>query len=70
MPDGAVVSDVKFLPGSPPTLLAATYGSSIFSIELPGAPTVSGFQLVTLDSERALRGDINCAWAGSITRRH
>ena len=41
MPDGAVVSNLKLLPGSPPTLLAATYGRSIFSIEVPSAPAVT-----------------------------
>ncbi|HEU4727138.1 MAG TPA: hypothetical protein VFT22_04600 [Kofleriaceae bacterium] len=35
MPDGVVVTDLKLVPGSPPTLLAATYGRSIFGIELP-----------------------------------
>lgn len=35
LPD-AVVSDLKILPGPPATLYAATYGRSIYSIELPG----------------------------------
>jgi hypothetical protein len=30
------------IPGAPPTLLAATYGRSIFSIDLPDPPGVSG----------------------------
>jgi photosystem II stability/assembly factor-like uncharacterized protein len=38
LPDGVVVTDMKLLPGPPPTLLAATYGRSIFSIELPDLP--------------------------------
>jgi len=41
LPD-AVVSDLKFLPGPPATLYAATYGRSIFSLELPdGAPATA-----------------------------
>jgi hypothetical protein len=36
LPD-AVVSDLKFLAGPPAQLYAATYGRSIFSIELPAA---------------------------------
>ena len=39
MPDGVVVTDMKLLPGTPATLLAATYGRSIYALELPtGAP--------------------------------
>ncbi|HEY0988480.1 MAG TPA: hypothetical protein VGD80_15555 [Kofleriaceae bacterium] len=38
LPDGVVVTDMKLLPGPPVTLLAATYGRSIFSIELPDPP--------------------------------
>jgi photosystem II stability/assembly factor-like uncharacterized protein len=38
LPEGAVVTDMKFLPGPPATLLAATYGRSIFSLELPEPP--------------------------------
>src|SRR6185295_4832128 len=37
LPD-AVVSDLKILPGPPATLYAATYGRSIYSIELPSGP--------------------------------
>jgi hypothetical protein len=40
LPD-AVVSDIKILPGPPATLYAATYGRSIYSIELPGAPATA-----------------------------
>jgi hypothetical protein len=36
LPD-APVSDLKLLPGPPATLYAATYGRSIYSIDLPGA---------------------------------
>ncbi|HET7506663.1 MAG TPA: hypothetical protein VFK02_36835 [Kofleriaceae bacterium] len=35
LPDGVVVTDLKLVPGAPPILLAATYGRSIFGIELP-----------------------------------
>jgi photosystem II stability/assembly factor-like uncharacterized protein len=35
LPDGLVITDMKLLPGPPLTLLAATYGRSIFSLELP-----------------------------------
>src|SRR6185503_14461791 len=35
LPDGVVVTDMKLLPGPPTTLLAATYGRSIFALELP-----------------------------------
>jgi photosystem II stability/assembly factor-like uncharacterized protein len=42
LPDGVVITDVKILPGPPPTLLAATYGRSIFSIELPEPPEQAG----------------------------
>jgi hypothetical protein len=38
LPDGVVVTDLKILAGPPPTLLAATYGRSIWSIELPAPP--------------------------------
>ena len=41
MPDGSLVADLKLLPGSPPTLLAATFGRSIWSIALPAAPAVT-----------------------------
>jgi hypothetical protein len=41
MPDGSLVSDLTLLPGSPPTLLASTFGRSIYSMELPGAPVVT-----------------------------
>jgi photosystem II stability/assembly factor-like uncharacterized protein len=41
MPDGSLVSDLALLPGSPPTLLASTFGRSIYSMELPGAPVVT-----------------------------
>jgi photosystem II stability/assembly factor-like uncharacterized protein len=41
LPDGAVVTDMTFLPGPPATLLAATYGRSIFSLELPSAPATT-----------------------------
>jgi photosystem II stability/assembly factor-like uncharacterized protein len=41
MPDGSLVSDMKILPGPPVTLLASTFGRSIYSIELPGAPAVA-----------------------------
>jgi photosystem II stability/assembly factor-like uncharacterized protein len=41
LPDGVVVTDMKIIAGPPPTLLAATYGRSIFSIELPAAPAVT-----------------------------
>jgi photosystem II stability/assembly factor-like uncharacterized protein len=34
LPDGVVVTDMKLLPGPPATLLAATYGRSIYSLEL------------------------------------
>lgn len=36
LPDGVVVTDMTILAGPPATLLAATYGRSIYSIELPG----------------------------------
>ena len=35
------VSDLKLLPGPPATLYAATYGRSIWSIDLPGAPATT-----------------------------
>jgi len=35
LPDGVVVTNLKLLAGPPTTLLAATYGRSIFSIDLP-----------------------------------
>ena len=38
LPDGVVVTNMKLLPGEPPTLYAATYGRSIFSIDLPDPP--------------------------------
>jgi photosystem II stability/assembly factor-like uncharacterized protein len=38
LPDGVVVTNLKMIPGAPPTLLAATYGRSIFSIDLPAPP--------------------------------
>jgi hypothetical protein len=41
LPDGVVVTDMKIIAGPPPTLLAATYGRSIFSIELPAPPTTT-----------------------------
>jgi photosystem II stability/assembly factor-like uncharacterized protein len=41
MPDGSLVSDMKLLSGTPPTLLASTFGRSIYSIELPAAPDVT-----------------------------
>jgi photosystem II stability/assembly factor-like uncharacterized protein len=41
LPDGVVVTDMKLLPGPPATLLAATYGRSIFSLALPGPPAVA-----------------------------
>jgi hypothetical protein len=41
MPDGSLVSDMKILPGPPVTLLASTFGRSIYSIELPGAPATT-----------------------------
>ncbi|TMQ19718.1 MAG: glycosyl hydrolase [Deltaproteobacteria bacterium] len=41
MPDGSVVTDMKLLPGTPPTLLASTYGRSIYSIDLSAAPAVT-----------------------------
>jgi photosystem II stability/assembly factor-like uncharacterized protein len=41
MPDGSVVSDMKLLPGATPVLLAATFGRSIYSIDLPGAPAIT-----------------------------
>jgi hypothetical protein len=41
MPDGSLVSNLKILPGSPPTLLASTFGRSIYSMALPGAPAVT-----------------------------
>jgi hypothetical protein len=42
LPDGVVVTDMKLLAGPPTTLLAATYGRSIYSIDLPapGGTTV------------------------------
>jgi hypothetical protein len=40
LPD-APVSDIKILAGPPATLYAATYGRSIYSIELPGAPATT-----------------------------
>ncbi|HEX7843957.1 MAG TPA: hypothetical protein VF469_41065, partial [Kofleriaceae bacterium] len=40
LPD-IVVSDMKILAGPPATLYAATYGRSIYSIELPGAPATA-----------------------------
>jgi len=44
LPDGVVVTDMKILPGPPATLLAATYGRSIYSIELPGAAAEAVFE--------------------------
>jgi photosystem II stability/assembly factor-like uncharacterized protein len=41
MPDGSLIADLKILPGSPPTLLAATFGRSIYSLALPAAPAVT-----------------------------
>jgi photosystem II stability/assembly factor-like uncharacterized protein len=38
LPEAAVVTNMKLLPGDPPTLLASTYGRSIFSIDLPEPP--------------------------------
>jgi len=40
LPEGVVVTDLKLLPGPPAMLFAATYGRSIFSIELPDPPDV------------------------------
>lgn len=40
LPD-APVSDLKVLAGPPATLYAATYGRSVYSIELPGAPATA-----------------------------
>ncbi|HSR99390.1 MAG TPA: hypothetical protein VLM79_20200 [Kofleriaceae bacterium] len=34
LPDGVVVTNLKMIPGAPPTLLAATYGRSIYGIDL------------------------------------
>jgi len=42
IPDGVVITNMKLLPGPPPTLLAATYGRSIFSIDLPEPPEDGG----------------------------
>lgn len=41
IPDGSAVTNLKLLPGAPPTLLAATYGRSIYSIPLPSPAAVS-----------------------------
>jgi hypothetical protein len=41
LPDGVVITDMKLLVGPPAKLLAATYGRSIYSIELPGAATTT-----------------------------
>jgi photosystem II stability/assembly factor-like uncharacterized protein len=38
LPEGIVVTDMKIIPGAPPTMLAATFGRSLFSIELPEPP--------------------------------
>jgi hypothetical protein len=38
LPEGVVITDMKIIPGPPATLYAATYGRSIFSIELPEPP--------------------------------
>ncbi|HEY0483122.1 MAG TPA: hypothetical protein VGD37_36625, partial [Kofleriaceae bacterium] len=38
LPGGVVVTNMKILPGPPTTLLAATYGRSIFAIELAEPP--------------------------------
>jgi photosystem II stability/assembly factor-like uncharacterized protein len=38
MPEGVVITDMKIIAGPPATLFAATYGRSIFSIELPEPP--------------------------------
>jgi photosystem II stability/assembly factor-like uncharacterized protein len=40
MPDGSVVTNLKLLP-SPPTLLASTYGRSIYALDLSAAPAVT-----------------------------
>jgi hypothetical protein len=40
LPD-APISDLKFLPGPPATLYAATYGRSIYSIDVPDAPATT-----------------------------
>jgi photosystem II stability/assembly factor-like uncharacterized protein len=40
LPEGVVITDLTLLPGPPATLLAATYGRSIYSIDLP-APGVA-----------------------------
>jgi photosystem II stability/assembly factor-like uncharacterized protein len=42
IPDGVVITDIKILPSATPVLLAATYGRSIFSIELPPPPGSPG----------------------------
>jgi photosystem II stability/assembly factor-like uncharacterized protein len=45
LPDGVVVTDMKLLPGPAATLLAATYGRSIYALELAtGTPGTTVFE--------------------------
>jgi hypothetical protein len=41
MPDGVVVTNLKMIPDATPTLLAATYGRSIYSIDLGSLSSIS-----------------------------
>lgn len=42
LPEGVVVTDLEHVAGTPPRLLAATYGRSMYSLPLPGATDVAG----------------------------
>src|SRR5262249_12057305 len=42
IPEGVVVNDLNFVPGASPELFAATYGRSLYMLDVSGATSVAG----------------------------